>query len=342
MFHRKLYQIAKPIVSACPFLKKLIFAYGIKHNLFPRVLTLVLTYRCQCRCAHCGVADAHGASESELSTQEIISLIDQAAKIGMIMQITFTGGEPLLRKDILQLVRYSKKYNFFTKIDSNGALLDAKRLNELKEAGLDRIGISIDHYQGDIHDQLRRYSGLFNNIMEVIKICASLKLSVYLQTYATDKNIRNGDLERVIQLAEEVAVDKIKIQPIATLGASKIACDDMLTAEDFTLLHDMISRHAGAYVESEFLSARDHKKFCRVNFKSNIHITCYGEVQPCCWFPASFGNVRKNKLREILDYMYSSSAFKRLLEFDGCLCSNQEVLSTYFECNKKLPVKIYE
>ncbi len=342
MVNRRLYQIFKPIISRRPFLKKLIFSYGMKALLFPKVLTLVLTYRCQCRCVHCGVSDNHEQASPELSTEEIMKLLDEAATIGMIMQITFTGGEPLLRKDIFDLIRYSKKHRFFTKIDSNGALLETKSISRLKEAGLDRIGISIDHYRGEIHDQLRRYNGLFHNIMEVVKICASLKLSVYFQTYATHTNIRNGDLEKTIQLAKKTPVDKIKIQPIAILGSSMKAWEDMLTSHDFTLLHQMMARHTKAYVESEFLSPLEHKRFCRVNFKSNIHVTCYGEVQPCCWFPASFGNVRKKTLKDILNFMYSSPDFKKLLGLEGCLCSNQEVLDMYFGKDKKLPIKMHE
>lgn len=342
MFYRPLYQIAKSIVAGSPFLKKLIFSYGIRYNLFPKVLTLVLTYRCQCNCVHCGVSDVKTTEEPELSTQEVKALIDQAAKISLIMQITFSGGEPLLRRDLQELIRYSKQHKFFTKIDTNGALLDEQRLRKLKESGLDRIGVSIDHYQGEIHDSLRRYKGLFDNIMKAIKFCESLKISVYLQTYATRKNIENGDLEKLIRLSEGLSVEKIKIQPIATLGSSKHTDDGALTSENFNFLGHILSKYKHAYIESEFLSPVEHKRFCRVNFKSNIHITGYGEVLPCCWFPVSFGNIRKNNLKEILKFMYGSAVFKKLLSCDGCLCSNQEVLNTYLSAvGSNHPAKMY-
>ena len=78
----------------------------IKHQLkirrpFPNppFLTIAVTYECICRCVHCAVSDAHDDSRSEMTTDQIRCLIDQAKKMG-VLQITFTGGEPLLREDL--------------------------------------------------------------------------------------------------------------------------------------------------------------------------------------------------------------------------------------------------
>lgn len=333
-----IYKFIKPVVSKNRFLKNLVIQYSQVFDVLPKVLTVALTYRCQCQCAHCGISDYRDPESQELSTEEVKKLIDDAKKIRSFVQVTFTGGEPLLRKDIFELIAHSKKRGFFTKIDSNAGMLDRDRLVKLKEAGLDRVGISIDHYDGKVHDKLREFPGLFQKVISAVRDCRELKISCYLQTYTTRQSLQNGDLHKTLTFAETLDVDKIKVQTPAIVGSFKNNNELILKHQDFVHLAEVISKHKMAYVESEVFTPLDYKKFCNVNFRSNIHITGYGDVVPCCWMPLSFGNIRKEALPVILKKMYGSAKFKSLLRRDGCLCSDPDFLKEHFGSAQCLPV----
>jgi len=342
MFLKKLYRVAKPLITNNKLLKRLIFSYGQAFNILPKVLTVALTYRCQCHCFHCGVSDYRKVKEDEFSTEEVKDLINQAKKIQSIVQITFTGGEPLLRKDLAELIKHSKMNGFFTKIDTNAATLDKDLMTGFRDVGLDRVGISLDHYKEEVHDTLRRHHGLFRKVNDAVQFCHDFNISCYLQTYVTRQNMLNGDLDKILDLAEKLNVEKTKIQPPAILGSFRDNKEVILRHKDFLALEGMLSKHKSAYIESEVFSALDYKNFCRMNFKTNIYITSYGDVLPCCWFFLSFGNIREKSLKDILNQMYKSQVFKKLLTYDGCLCSNQEFMHKFFGNAKEWPVKFKE
>jgi len=102
-----------------------------------------VTYRCQCRCAHC-YADVNGrSSNAEMSTNQIMEAIKQLKALGTL-QVIFTGGEPLLREDLFDLIAHAHKVGLLTRISTNGYLLTRKCVAELKRAGLNQCGVAID------------------------------------------------------------------------------------------------------------------------------------------------------------------------------------------------------
>lgn len=336
---RKFYKTIKFVASRNKLLKDLAFKYCLLSNNLPKVLTIALTYECQCQCIHCGVSD-YQKNDVELSKEEIKEILDEAAADQSIVQITFTGGEPLLRNELCELIQYAKKYHFFTKIDSNAFLMDKDQITKLKYAGLDRVGISLDHHREKEHDNLRKCPGIFKNVLNAIIICHELNLSVYLQTYVTKQNLHNGDLAKILTLGKELGVEKIKIQAPAIICSFKDNKAAVLDYNDFLLLEKIIRTSRIAFLESEIFSPLDYVDFCRVNFKTNIHITSYGEVLPCCFVPLSFGNIRDNSLAAIMKIMYSSQVFKNISNKKGCLCSNLEFLHEFISDPKNIPIRI--
>ena len=89
----------------------------------PRFMTVGLTYRCQCGCVHCYARGRAGRGRAEVTTDEVKSVLDQAARLG-VLQVTFSGGEPLLRDDVVELVRYARDLGLITRISTNGLLLE--------------------------------------------------------------------------------------------------------------------------------------------------------------------------------------------------------------------------
>ena len=115
------------------------------------------TNACNMYCAHC-YRDAGCKAEEELSTQEAKTLLEQIARAGFKIMI-FSGGEPLTRPDILELVAYATKLGLRSVFGTNGTLITMDMAQKLKAAGAMGMGISLDSLDKTKHDEFRRFAG---------------------------------------------------------------------------------------------------------------------------------------------------------------------------------------
>ena len=124
----------------------------------PFYISLAVTNRCQGRCVHCYSFLQRHEERPELTTAELESVIDQAARLG-IFQVIFTGGEPLLRKDILELIGHARRRGLLTRLNTNSLLLDRDMALALKKAGLGQCALSLDDADPETHDRMRGLPG---------------------------------------------------------------------------------------------------------------------------------------------------------------------------------------
>ena len=227
---------------------KLLLRYSwgnkIKKDTIPQVITIGVTYSCQCRCVHCssGVPDIRQSlKDKEMSTIQIRDLIDQAISMGM-PRITFFGGEPLMRKDIFDLVRYANSNGMITKINTNGFALSEEVVLKLKEAGLTYCDVSIDDADPGLHDKLRGTPGLFDRATNGIKLLRKNKMHCKIVTYAGKRNVTAG-LERTIELARKLNVTAVSIVfPMAT-GCWFESYDELLDLDERKKVMDLADAH---------------------------------------------------------------------------------------------------
>ena len=124
----------------------------------PTFVTIAVTYRCQVRCDHCYANSPSRPREDELTTDQLKSVIKQVKGLGA-MAVHFSGGEPLLLKDIFELIAYARSLGLLTRVNSNGLLLNEKNVIRLREAGLTECGVSLDSVDPEVHDRLRGTPG---------------------------------------------------------------------------------------------------------------------------------------------------------------------------------------
>jgi len=257
----------------------------------PDIITIGLTYRCQCKCVHCSANVPSRRKSAELETWEVKSIIDQARRLGVV-RVTFFGGEPLLRDDILELVQYGHNKGMITRINTNGWLLSRKLISKLKTAGLNLCDVSIDDPDPDIHDKLRGLPGLYQKAIDGIRILKEYKIPCQIVTYAAKKNVTVG-LEEIIDLGKKLGVFAISIVfPMAT-GCWYKATDILLTEEE--------KERVRALGDSKFVHVElpDYKSSCNVIKKRSIYISPEGDVSPCPFIPYSTGNIKNHDLEEI-------------------------------------------
>ena len=167
-----------------------------------------ITTRCNLSCPHC-YSSAQRSARDELSTLECFGVIDEMIEMG-VKVIGWTGGEPLLRYDLEDLIAYARETgNIQSGVTTNGILLDEKRARSLKKAGVVSIQISLDGSTPARNRQMRlAKESDFEKIIDGIKICNKLEMKVHMAMLLGEENI--DDAENYIALAQSLGVNMIR------------------------------------------------------------------------------------------------------------------------------------
>jgi AdoMet-dependent heme synthase len=129
-----------------------------KAKFIPLVISWNVTARCNLKCAHCNINAGERKDIDELSTDGAKLLMHQIAEVSKPLLI-LSGGEPLLRKDIFELIRYGTERGLKMAMGSNGMLIDDAVARKLKDAGITTVSISLDSSTPELHDQFRGVTG---------------------------------------------------------------------------------------------------------------------------------------------------------------------------------------
>ncbi|AWB27013.1 TIGR04347 family pseudo-SAM/SPASM protein [Halococcoides cellulosivorans] len=172
-----------------------------------------LTAGCNLTCEHC-YADADEPSPEEFDTDEGKALIDDLAAFGVPV-LLFSGGEPLVRDDLEELVAYATDQGLRAVLSTNGTLLDEDRAAALKEAGLAYAGVSVDGLP-ETHDAIRGEEGAFDGAMAGIEACQAVGLDTGIRFTVTERNV--DDLEELLDIAELRGIDRVCVYHLSYGG----------------------------------------------------------------------------------------------------------------------------
>jgi MoaA/NifB/PqqE/SkfB family radical SAM enzyme len=153
------------------------------NNSFPKIIHWHICGKCQLNCAYCYAIPGEAIRETE-KCKEIIKKISN----GKIKVIVFTGGEPLLRSDIVEIINFAHKMGLFTALDTNGLLLTKEIISEFNGI-LDRIGLPLDGASSEVHDRLRG-RGNFKIIINALKLLNLYgeRINIKINTVVTKEN----------------------------------------------------------------------------------------------------------------------------------------------------------
>jgi radical SAM protein with 4Fe4S-binding SPASM domain len=175
----------------------------------PYVVSWNLTYRCNLACEHCYL-DAGGtplvgtenfADRSELGTEECFRVIDEIAAFAPECVTILTGGEPLLRRDILEIVQRAAERGLWVVVGTNGVRITENVARRLAEAGARGLSLSLDALDPDDHDRFRKVRGAWRNTVEGAEILNRTGLPFIVQTTAGSHNL--GALEAIADFAHD-------------------------------------------------------------------------------------------------------------------------------------------
>ncbi|MEK6936803.1 MAG: radical SAM protein [Nanoarchaeota archaeon] len=321
--------------------------------------SIVVTYKCNLRCPMCFLWKGPGEydkqhDKKELSTEEMYNLIDDFAEIGTA-GIGFTGGEPILRPDMLDLIKYTKQKGMVTHMSSNGTIIASKQIaRKVVESGLDAIGFSVDGALPETHDAIRgngSYEKVLQAIDNIVELRKELKSRIKIVVVNVVSNYNVDQLIDLVTILKKKGVDHISFMPFHDIGlfstgkenSSEFKIDEEKIEKLNRAVDQLINiRQKSKAIENSlaylklFKDAFAHKKLpfsCYAGY-ATLCIGAYGDIYPC--FPRMEGevdkgpNIRKTPLKE---YWYSNEIKndrEKVRECRACFWNNQTEINLLF------------
>ena len=292
----------------------------LKSNLtghpYPVAMTFAVTYRCQCKCVHCSAGKHLRKDKKELSTEEAKRLIDESLKLGVTM-LAFTGGEPLLREDIFDLISYVNKKKAFPIMFTNGLLLTDENIEKLVDAGLYSLFLSIDNPNPEEHNKLRGMPGLFETAIKGLEKMKSKGVFVGISSYATRSATIRGMYKEIYALAKKLGTKNLMLFDGVPPGDRLKDTSEMLTQEQ----REEIRKYSSEIYTQQKIPPFSYQSWIETGTESYLgglgclaaniqyYASAYGDIAPCDFTPLSFGNVRTESLKKIWTRMVHHPAF---------------------------------
>ncbi len=302
----------------------------------PLVAMVAITDNCQCNCSHCGVS-TNSTNCGEYSTEQLFNLIDNLKSMN-VKQLYLFGGEPLLRRDIIDIIGYATTLGMLVEMDTNGILLTKENVFALKKAGLKQVRVSLDSHLESEHDYSRGLQGTYKKAISGIKNCVDAGLDCHISSYINKKKINSDHIDHLITLNNMLGTKLRLLKPILT-GKIMHAEEELFTEEETEKLRSYLKPNK-VYWEVEHI---DHKKtpfMCSAKLKKYFYISSFGDVQPCCYLPIVFGNIHNRPLKDIIKEMHSSDVY------DGdvwqCPMNNKKFREKFFKNNNDIPCDCFK
>ncbi|GAG93505.1 unnamed protein product, partial [marine sediment metagenome] len=191
------------------------YEFKSEFNEYPVLSEIALTYRCNLNCEFCYVGDKKYGELNTNDTKKILFKIYHEAKVP---SVSFTGGEPLLRKDIRTLVEYAAKIGLWINVITNGTLLTREIVENLKKAGLSSAQVSIEGPNSAIHDAITGIPGSFNRTVRGLKLLLEADIPVHTNTTVSRNNVNH--LEKILLLAKKIGLSRLSMNLLIPCGSA--------------------------------------------------------------------------------------------------------------------------
>ena len=317
-----------------------------------RLLFWESTIRCNLACAHCRRVESGETAHKDMSTEQAGGLIRQLAELGrgqpMMPVLVFSGGEPLCRQDLFELIGQAKSLRITPALATNGTLIDAAVAQQIRDSGVARVSVSLDGATAEVHDKLRQLKGSFDQAIEGIGYLCEAKVPFQINMTLTKHNA--GQLEDVYELAKSLSAVAVHIFMLVPVGCGRSLADtDMLSPEQYEQKmreickldgkdelqmkvtcgphYERVIRQEGLYKSR---LKQDHggraipgrsghagtSKGCLAGL-GVLFVGHQGDVFPCGYLPVKCGNVLEEKLSDIWSGSEDLARMRNSNELEG-------------------------
>lgn len=289
----------------------------------PYIVSWNVTKRCNLLCPHCYIDSTARLKESnsELSTDEARFVIDELSYINNRLMLVLSGGEPLLRKDIYEIIEYASSVGFIPVLGSNGVLLTKENVRFLKEAGLRGIGVSIDSNNPEEHDRFRGSDGAWDLSVSGLRYAKEAGIETQIDVTLTDRNYQ--EINSFIEFGVGLGVKAINFFFLICTGRAMktdISTNNYETAlrhvagkvfnEKRLMVRARCAPHIYRILYEDGYSIPSGTRGCLAG-RSYMRIDPEGNVTPCPYMSLVVGNIRDLSLTDIWE---DSFALRQLRE----------------------------
>jgi radical SAM protein with 4Fe4S-binding SPASM domain len=283
----------------------------------PFRVILEVTYRCNARCIHC-YAPPPEPYITELTPAEWKNVIQTIGDMG-VFRVIFTGGEPLFRDDLFDMIRLSHDQGMLTFLETNGSLINEKNARKLVQSGVNIVNISINRCNAPLYDAFSGHKGLFDKAVNALKILKEYPIETAVFTTINRLNIK--EIPKIIDLAADIGVNRIAFVHISPSGRAITSEELFPTPEEYITVIKEIQEKENQYpdlvIKYPNLPAYYFKKsigldaFEKIKLKEGYIERCTagitsfvidpaGNIKPCTQTVAqAIGNVKTDSLQEI-------------------------------------------
>jgi PqqA peptide cyclase len=308
----------------------------------PYAFLAELTYRCPLRCPYCS-NPTRVRNDRELTTDEWRRVIREAAGLG-VLQIGFSGGEPLVRRDLAALVRGAREANLYTNLITSGIGLDENCAHELRDAGLDSLQLSLQSDESDLADEIAG-AHAHQRKLDAAEIIRAAGISLSLNFVIHRRNIDR--LPQMIELTEALGAERVELANVQFYGWAFLNRAALLPTQEQVARAREVATTAKArlagkidifYVLPDYYETRP--KPCLNGWGQRyLTVNPVGDVLPCQTASSAIPDLRFENVRtRSLDWIWrESESFNRFrgtewmpepcrscpqkeIDFGGCRC----------------------
>ncbi len=312
----------------------------------PTSIHFSVTNKCSLSCKHCDIWRNYD-KKKELTTIQVKKIIKDLHSWLGPYSLNFAGGEPFIRKDMIEIIEYCTSKNIETNVTTNATLIDKRLAKKILDSGLKTINISLDSLDENFHDFLRNKRGTFKKVSQAIKYLniPDRKLCIVIATVLMKQNC--GEIEKLLDFVEEKRLNGLILQPLfQNFGNSYNAYwykNNQFWPEDFKRMEQAINKliqHKKRSKGSPLINSKKQLDLLKTYFKDpnlknelkcavglkNFCINEYGDALLCFWLPP-VGNLLKKNPKEIWVSMESK---RRRIQISKCQ-RNCKLLNCHFD-----------
>jgi MoaA/NifB/PqqE/SkfB family radical SAM enzyme len=301
----------------------------------PQAVTIGVTTACQFHCVHCS-AKGRSKTVPVLTADELKEITRQCISLG-VTNITFTGGEPLLRTDLEEIIASIPKEKAISLVFTNALGLTLERAKSLKEAGLFGVHISLDSVNPSAHDLFRGFKDAFKFVEKGVKNALEAGLLVGISTYVTRDKALNHDIVPMAELCAQWGIHEMTVFDAIQTGEFKDEKGITLNKKarnvllkDSKIINKKYKGTPRIITQTWTNSGRGFSRFIGcLAANLQFHITAQGDFTPCDFTPLSFGNIKKVPLSELWGKILHHPAYK--CRRQTCRMQDPEFRKKYIE-----------
>lgn len=326
----------------------------------PALGTLMVTYRCNLHCAMCDMplkaAASDGEQRQEFGTPRFREIIGEFARLG-VPGIGFTGGEPLLRDDIFELLDCTRRHGMIAHLNTNGWLLGSDEARRIVEIGVDSVNVSLDGATAATHDRIRNKPGTFERAVNAVRLLVDQRNrtegKVRVKTVAVIDETNLDEIPGMIRLGQELGTDCIEFIPrqpfCRASGGENQGIGNELLFRVGEMAKYIESRRGTVAIENSPPHLRLFRRSfaglpspvrCSAGYNS-LAVDCYGDIFPCVpWinWGRAVANLGNRSLREV----WESEAYQRDREASArcrdCYLNCQTEMNLLFDIASRLRI----